>query len=337
MGEEMAKAPPGKDNVPLPASLLHVVDVLAVATVLPVFIMAWIAIRSAWLVFHPRRRPVKQNPQTYGLSAERIDIAGADGVRLTGWFIPRSGARDAVVLGHGMGASSGPLMPLARALHDAGYHILAFDMRNHGDSADDKLFRGQSRRIGTDFHNVVKYLRDRPGLGDCQVACLGISMSAWTALDTARLEPGLVRAVICDSGPTMDMPGVMSRMFGVYRQQLPRLLRGPLMFGLGRAIFRRASEFFLVPAAWPPDLGAHRPPILFIGGEADPVTRPSDIREMAARYPWATIWLVPRAGHMQPFTLAPGEYYERVTELLAQAFGRADVPRSTPGGARGQA
>lgn len=306
-------------------ALARLIDVASVVTVVPLVAAAWIATRAAWQVYHPQRRPIRQTPETFGMTAEQVTVPGADGVGLACWYVPAPDARDVVVLGHGMGRNSGMLMPLAKMLHDAGYHVLTFDMRNHGNSADDGLFRGQSPRYSVDFHQVVRYLRTRPELAGAQVACLGFSMSAWTALEAARLEPDLVRAVVCDSGPTMRIGDTLWRMYEFFRGQLPQFMRGPLMFRLGRFVFTRASVFFLKPAPWPHELPNPELPILFIGGEADPVARPDDIREMAAFYRRAEVWLVPRAGHMQSHILASDEYAKRVLALFTEAFERGRV------------
>lgn len=318
-------------RVELPLALL--LDVICVLTVVPLFAAAVFAMRSAWQVYHPRRRPKRRSPPEAGLPAERVTVAGADDVALACWFIPApgseadGGARDFVVLGHGLGRDSGMLLPLAKMLHKAGYHVLTFDMRNHGDSADDGLFRGQSPRYSVDHHHVVRYVLTRPEFttgsgGGSRVACLGFSMSAWTSLEAARLEPEVVRAVICDSGPTLDIAGTLSRMFGATRGRLPRALRGPLMFRFSRAVFGRTAVFLLKPAPWPVELGDHTIRILFVSGEGDPVARPADIRRQLAWYPRAASWLVPRASHMQCHVMAAEEYGERVLGLLAEAFGR---------------
>ncbi|MDG4831709.1 alpha/beta fold hydrolase [Solwaraspora sp. WMMD1047] len=278
-------------------------------------------VRAAWRTYHPKRRPVRQTPEKFGMSAERFTVAGADDVRLACVFIPAPAGGDVVVvLGHGLGANSGMVMPLAKVLHDAGYHILAFDMRNHGESADDGLLRGQSPRYAIDHHRVVAAVRDRPGLGDVKVACLGFSMSAWTSLEAARLEPDLVRAVICDSGPTLEIEGTLRRMFDATAARLPRFMRGPMMSAIARASFVRAAVFFLKPAPWPQELGDHSIRLLFIAGEADPVARPADIKAQLACYPKAEVWFVPAAGHTQSYVRAADEYGSRVLALLAETF-----------------
>jgi pimeloyl-ACP methyl ester carboxylesterase len=297
-------------------------DLASVLTVVPLAVAAWRMIRAAWRTYHPRRRPVRQTPESFGMPAERLAVAGADGLRLACWFIPAPAPTDVVVvLGHGLGANSGMLMPLARTLHDAGYHVLTFDLRNHGESADDGLLRGQSPRYAVDHHRVVASLRDRPGLGPVRVACLGYSMSAWTALESARLEPDLVRAVICDSGPTLEVASTIRRMFDAGRGRLPRFMRGRLMSAAMAVVYTRAAVFFLRPAPWPREFPDNGIRVLFIAGEADPVARPADIRAQLAWFPGAEVWFVPGAGHTQAHIVAAQEYTKRVLALLDEAFG----------------
>jgi uncharacterized protein len=312
--------------------LLAAYDLVAVFTVVALVVTAWIVTRSAWLVYHPRRRRSRQSPESFGMPGERVSIPGADGLPLAAWWIPAvqdgpAPARDdpapTVVLGHGMGADSGKMMPMAATLHRAGYHVLAFDMRNHGGSGDDRRLRGLSPRYGADFHAVVRYLRSRPECGPGRVACLGVSMSAWTALEAARLEPEMVRAVICDSGPQLDIGAALRRSYAAGRSRLPWPLAGPLMFRFGRTVFDRASRFFLKPAPWPRELGDHTIRLLFVTGELDPVCRPEDTRAQVEWYPGAQTWIVPGAGHTQAAVVASDEYATRVLATLAATF---DVP-----------
>lgn len=302
----------------------RVLDVLAVVTVAPLLVAAGLTVRAAWRVYHPKRRPVRQKPQSFGLPGERVTVSGADGLALACWYVPAPPRTDAdpaspigVVLAHGLGRNSGMLMPLAKMLHDAGYHVLTYDLRNHGESEDDGLLRGQSPRYAIDHRAVVDELAGRLGPG-ATIACLGFSTSSWTALEMARLQPDLVRAVICDSGPTLQLPGTLSRMYGALRPVLPRWLRGPLLFRATRLVFTRAALFFLKPAPWPQELGDHTVRLLFVAGELDPIARPQDVREQLSWYPKAQSWFVPGCGHMQAQVVAAPEYAERVRALLAE-------------------
>jgi pimeloyl-ACP methyl ester carboxylesterase len=310
---------PGHRSGPSPRDLA--LDLLAVVTVVPVVVAVWQAVLGAWRVYHPPVRPVRQKPETVGLTAERVMVPGAGGLPLACWFIPAPGPgpADAVVIGHGIRRDSGSLMGLASRLHEAGYHVLTFDMRNHGESAQDHLLRGQSPLTGIDHHRVVQYVGGRPELAGRKVALVGFSMTSWTAMWAARREPELVRAVICDSGPSMDMIRTMGRTYDVARPKMPRLLRGPILFRIGKSAFTRASAFFFQLSEWPQLLPDPSVPVLFVVGERDPVVRPSDVRDQMAYYPGSTLWVVPRASHTTSVVVEPDEFARRVLAVLERA------------------
>lgn len=311
-------------------------DLLATVTVVPVLMAVWQAVRGAWRVYHPAVRPVRHKPATVGLTAERVIVKGGKDLPLACWFIPAAGPADLVVLGHGIRRDSGSVMGLARELHDAGYHVFTFDMRNHGESGQDHLLRGQSPLTGVDFHRVVQYVGGRPEAAGRKVALVGFSFSAWTAMWAAGREPELVRAVVCDSGPAMDLAGTIRRTYEAARPRLPRMMRGPIVFRIGRAAFTRASLFFFQPTEWPQLLPDPSVPVLFVCGERDPIVRPVDVREQMASYPGSSLWVVPRAGHTQSVVLAQEEFVERVLALLREAsFTPADQPAAESADAAG--
>ena len=101
-----------------------------------------------------RRSPVLHLPSERGLAYEDLTFAARDGVPLEGWFIPAAGSNKLIIVNHPMGfsrsgtpthlnpwrsvwESSGNgfevnLVPDFKILHDAGYNVLAYDLRNHG-------------------------------------------------------------------------------------------------------------------------------------------------------------------------------------------------------------
>ena len=154
MSECQPPCPPGYPppllRCPRPrlSSTDRALDLLALLTVVPVLVTVRQSVLAAWRVYHPPARPVRQRPETVGLAAERVMVPGAGGLPLACWWIPAAGPADVVVIGHGIRRDSGSVMGLASRLHDAGYHVLTFDMRNHGESAQDHLLRGQSPLTG---------------------------------------------------------------------------------------------------------------------------------------------------------------------------------------------
>ena len=102
------------------------------------------------------RAPILHSPDEHGLDYEDVTFPALDGVPLEGWFIPAAGSNKLIVANHPMGfsragipahlepwrsiwAPSGNgfevnLVPDYKILHDAGYHVLAYDLRNFGHS-----------------------------------------------------------------------------------------------------------------------------------------------------------------------------------------------------------
>src|SRR5437868_1998638 len=77
---------------------------------------------------HPRAEWPRALPPAQGAR-----FTTRDGLRLAGWFVPpRNGAT--VVLVHGLGQGRQGLLPEAGVLLEAGYGVLLFDLRAHGES-----------------------------------------------------------------------------------------------------------------------------------------------------------------------------------------------------------
>ncbi|MEM9631497.1 MAG: alpha/beta fold hydrolase [Pseudomonadota bacterium] len=99
------------------------------------------------------RTPILRRPSDYGMAYEDVFFPAMDGVMLDGWFIPAEGSNKLIICNHFIGANRygypGHLEPWTgqggfevnfieayKALHDAGYNVLAYDLRGHGHSAD---------------------------------------------------------------------------------------------------------------------------------------------------------------------------------------------------------
>ena len=197
-----------------------------------------------------RRAPLNRTPADIGLDHEDVAFPASDGVDLRGWFIPsgKPGAGPVVFFVHGwlwnrLGNVAGQVpiddrdvdfLPATRALHDAGYHVLLFDLRNHGESGSDQpvSFGITEAR---DVVGAVRYLRARDDVDGDRIGGLGCSMGA-NAIIYGVPECQPVKAVLAIQpsrawvftqrfardqfgplGPTMTLP-----MLLVYR-----LLRAP--------------------------------------------------------------------------------------------------------------
>ena len=123
-------------------------------------------------------------------------------------------------------------LPAAKALHDAGYHVLLFDLRSHGEArrqAADHLRPARvPRRPGG-----VDYLRAREEVDSERIGALGCSMGANTAIYGAADAPP-VKAILAVQATRVTR--FNHNFHGRVRAVGPSLLKpvGPLYKLLGR-------------------------------------------------------------------------------------------------------
>lgn len=152
------------------------------------------------LMLLARREPVTRTPAEVGLPFEDVRFPATDGVGIKGWFVPASGngAEPAatIVFVHGWmwnrtGNVAGRVpiddrdvdfLPATKALHDAGYSVLLYDVRRHGESEAGKGFISFGPLEKRDFIGAVRYLRTRHDVDGERIGSIGISMGGTIAL-----------------------------------------------------------------------------------------------------------------------------------------------------------
>jgi pimeloyl-ACP methyl ester carboxylesterase len=152
------------------------------------------------LMLFARRAPVNRTPAEVGLQYEDVAFKAGDGVGLKGWFVPSgTSPGPAIVVVHGwmwnrLGNVAGKvplddrdvdLLPITRTLHDAGFHVLLFDLRKHGESESGRGLLTFGPLEARDFTGAVHYLRSRPDVDGQRIGALGISMGGSIALHGA--------------------------------------------------------------------------------------------------------------------------------------------------------
>lgn len=146
-------------------------SVSALAVLLAAYlIVAWVV---SGMIVYLDRQPVPKTPGDYGLAFTSVAFPTADGVELKGWLIPGSTPK-LVIITHvggltkyGSTTSFRSLSKLydkeiefiktARHLHEQGYWVLMFDLRNHGESGPHP--NGGMASVGADeYQDVVAAL-----------------------------------------------------------------------------------------------------------------------------------------------------------------------------------
>jgi pimeloyl-ACP methyl ester carboxylesterase len=143
---------------------------------------------------HSVRAPIVRRPDDYGMTYEDVRFASEDGTTLEGWFIPADSDKLVIANHPGPGNRYGfpghlepfnamvdfevNFLPDYRNLHDAGYNVLAYDLRNHGQS--DSANGGVMSFGLHEYQDVIgslRYGRRRLGIDNSRIAlfsrCLG--------------------------------------------------------------------------------------------------------------------------------------------------------------------
>jgi uncharacterized protein len=240
------------------------------------------------------RQPLRRTPANLGLPYEDVRFPADDGLDLQGWFVPAAQTpAPAVVLVHGWpwnrhgnqaGISGIPdqnvdMLEPAAALREAGFNVLLFDLRNHGESA-----AAPPVTIGVnearDFIGAVSFLRRRPEVDPERIGALGYSMGANTVMyGIPRCQP--IRAAML----------VQPTNAGIFARNLVRQTigpPGPLLLGIGGLLHQAMGAPPLdtidpvVPAAL---LGATV--AQYIQGDGDPWGTMADVTGMVKATPHA--------------------------------------------------
>jgi len=249
------------------------------------------------------RSPILHWPSEQDLDYEDVTFPALDGVPLEGWFIPAPGSDKLIIANHPMGfsragipthlepwksiwAASGNdievnLVPDYKILHDAGYNVLAYDLRNFGLSgaANGGISSGGIFEA-RDVAGSLAYARSRPGTRDMTIGlfsrCLGCS-STFAAMTRYPAEFDGVRCLV---GPQpVTMKTIVQRRLAVLGlgdrlDDFDTLIRLRTSFGLDKRI----------PQEWAKNV---RVPTFLYQVRHDSVTDPSDVQTMYDNIPVA--------------------------------------------------
>jgi uncharacterized protein len=217
---------------------------------------------------------------------------------LSGRFFPGR-ERATIVLTHGYGGNQDEMLPVADALHHAGFTVFTYNLRR------EVTFGAKEQ---DDLLSVVDYLSGRADVDADRIGALGFSMGAATTILAAAREPR-IRAVVADSAwrtakswlrPSWNPRDHFSRL---------SLKFAELRTGINLEKLRPVEAMQQLTGR----------PVLLIQGSDDDVVFPEDADALASAGPGAELWRIPGAKHGE--TLAPGG--PTTGERVAAFFQRA--------------
>ncbi len=159
------------------------------------------------LMIKPGKSPVYESPDKYNLEYEDVTFKTTDGVTLSGWLI--KGGTDKVIIqshfgvqcsrsgftieGKGMlekslWASDIHFLNQAKYLAEAGYSVLMYDMRNHGNSEQTGWITwGKDER--KDIVAAIEFIKKQEGYKNANIGLLSICMGQAASTFAFGLEP----------------------------------------------------------------------------------------------------------------------------------------------------
>jgi len=275
---------------------------------------------------------VKASPESLdGLRGERLNLTTGDGVSLAAIFsrAHQEHPIGTIIFLHEYGSDLRSAERYAGFLLDAGFNVLAFDFRGHGQSQCPVDFTPRQWITEAEVNDVlaaVDYVSGRQG--PTKIGLFGISRGGVAAV-LAAARDGRISAVLTDGA------------FSTSGTVLEYILRWVSIFAVGRIIYKNLPLWFYRALAnlaiWISEIRLalrfpsldralirRKAPLFMIHGLQDAYI---DYRQANRLYGLASepkeLWLVPGAGHNESVLVRPEEYANRVIEFFTRELSHA--------------
>lgn len=129
--------------------------------------------------------PAGLTPADLSLVYEEVDVTAADGVRLSGWYLPASQPRHALLYCHGNAGDIRDWVYAAPPFLDAGISLLIWDYRGYGSSQGKPSEEG----LYLDGEAMWRWLRERSEKEGLPASILGKSLGSAVAIHAALDQP----------------------------------------------------------------------------------------------------------------------------------------------------
>ena len=258
-----------------------------------------------------RRHTTLLHPSAITPAFEECELATAEGIRLSLWLMKAGGAaRGTVIYLHGVSESKIAGLPMAAALLGAGWNVLLYDARRHGDSGGSFCTYGFYEKH--DVSTIISWLHSRLEAEGRRIVLFGSSMGAAVAIQAAARERR-VAGVIAESG--------FASLRTVFDEYQKRMIKLPFHY-LRNLVIRRSERLAHFKAASVSPLSAItrlRVPVLIAHGTDDSTIGYRYSRQLfdAAIEP-RQLLLVPHARHDNMWEAGGEAYQAQLTGFLGQ-------------------
>mgnify|MGYP005800349473 CR=1 FL=1 len=246
---------------------------------------------------------------------EEVSITTADGYELYGHTYTHDEVDEWVFIVHGYKANEMNSITMAPYFYEAGYNVLTYDLRAHGESEGD--FIGMGYLDGDDLIVWTDYIIEN--YDDAKVVYHGTSMGAATVMNAVGDEalPDEVKGFVIDAG--------FSSIWGIYESELSHRFGLPTFPVLDMADLMariRAGYSFKNDGITVESVSESKIPMLLIHGENDdfvPVDMAYEIFDAKSEGE-KQIEIFEGAGHSESKYIDEERYYEVVFEFLDNVY-----------------
>ena len=253
---------------------------------------------------------VAATPADYGLAYEDVAITTADGVRLTGYYVPTANGASVILLG-GVSGFSERELGYAELLARHGYGALLLNLRGQGDSEGDAMLWGWWGEV--DVTAGVEYLANRPDVDARRIGAIGMSVGGEQAIAAAGVDHRL-RAIVSEGAsargsrdegePAEGAGGLLIRHIDWLTRTAAGLMTSadhPTPLRESIAAFRDQRALIISAGTQPAEIAAAQ-----VFDDAAPAV--------------VDVWIAPDASHTTAFRTHPDEWERRVIEFLDGAL-----------------
>jgi len=131
-------------------------------------------------VYYPEHILVA-DPGNIGLDFESVCFEAADGVKLSGWFIPGEGAQGVILFCHGNAGNISHRLESIQIFHRLGLDVFIFDYRGYGQSEGKPTEPGTYKDAEAAWRYLVEERQVNPGQVIIFGRSLGGAVASWLA------------------------------------------------------------------------------------------------------------------------------------------------------------
>ena len=260
---------------------------------------------------------IERHPDELGASYQDVAFSprGWDDITLRGWWMPAPEPIGTIIWQHGLDSTKDSRLEVIVGLREAGFSVLAVDMRGHGES--DLAPMGAGIHEQDDILGAIDWLVREQGVEPGTIGLMGVSYGASILLLTAPRAPE-VRAVLADSAFAELTDLIVSEVAD--RTPIPEAVAGLLRPGV--ILAAKVSRGVDVGAVVPADAVARLDyPVAIIHCRTDTrITLDHGQRIFAAAPPGSTITVVEGCKHAKASDIEGDAYVERAVAYFTQRF-----------------